>query len=309
MASSEYEAGVMPLLLGILPQFFAKASLTARDVMAVPFRKIFEEKKYLEDGSLLTQLRVKHGNKFDFGIHDHTQAEIGQVLASTTNTAPSAFWFIWQVLSDPAVFQDCRREAEGLVQKGPDGVCTIDIAQIKTACPILASTFQEVLRYHGISISARVVMEDVLIDGQYLFKKGGMVMTPLAVIHSDEALWGPTAGQFDHKRFLKSNKDGSRSRAPAAAFRGFGAGHVLCPGRHLATNSILAFTVLLLARFDIRPVAGKWVEPKKDSIMNSSFPTPMNKVEIELVPRDSNEWRVLYSDNDKIVKMAAEDLE
>lgn len=97
--------------------------------------------------------------------------------------------------------------------------------------------------------------------------------------------------------------------APAAAFRGFGGGAVLCPGRHFVSTEILAFAALLLARFNIRPVSGKWIEPKKDSLMNTAFPTPKDKVQIELTPKDDMKWRVIFSDNSKGINMTKEDLE
>ncbi len=155
---------------------------------------------------------------------------MGQVAAGIVNTAPTAFWAVWQILADPVVYEDCRSKVARLVQTDSDGVCTIDLAQVRTACLILVSTWQEILRFHGISIAARIIQEDTSVDNQYLLKKGGVVLIPNAVIHSVQSLWGPTTGFFNHKRFFKTKKDES-IRYPAAAFRGFGGGHDLCPGR------------------------------------------------------------------------------
>ena len=173
---------------------------------------------------------------------------------------------VWQVLADPVISENCRHEAKQLVRTSPDGAHSIDLADVMTACPILVSTWQEVLRFHGTSIRARVIKENILVDDHYLLKKGGIVMMPNAVIHSDPSLWGPTVGQFNHRRFLKGVKDGE-SRYPAAAFRGdFGGGHALCPGRHFASTEVLAL-VALLVRFYVRPVGGEWTEPDKDNVM------------------------------------------
>lgn len=81
------------------------------------------------------------------------------------------------------------------------GTYTIDLADVMIACPVLVSTWQEVLRFHGISIAARAIKEDTLVDNQYLLKKGGLLLMPNAVIHSDPTLWGLTVGQFNHKRY------------------------------------------------------------------------------------------------------------
>ncbi|KAI0378527.1 cytochrome P450 [Hypomontagnella monticulosa] len=200
-----YESGIMTLLMDFMPNIFARPSLKARDVMVAEFTRYFEENKHL-DGSLLIQLRQKHNSAFGLDAKDTAHTEIGQVAAGIVNTAPTAFWLIWQVLADPVVYEDCLREVSKLVQTGPDGVRTIDLAHIRTACPILVSTWQEILRFHGTSIAARIIQEDTLVDSQYLLKKGGVVLMPNTVIHSDQSLWGPTTGQFNHKRFLKTKK-------------------------------------------------------------------------------------------------------
>lgn len=295
----------MTLLVGILPGVLARESLKARDRLIAELKKYFRDDMHL-DGSLLVQLRLAHNVRFGLGLDETAHTEIGQVNASISNTVPGAFWALWQILADPVVFADCQREASQLVQTSPDGVCTIDLAKVSTACPILASTWQEVLRFHGTSIAARVVQQDTLIDNKYLLKKDSMVIMPTHVAHTDESVWGPTAKQFDHRRFLKPNKGGGK-RVPAAAFRGFGGGAVLCPGRHFVSTEILSFSALLLARFDVRPVSSKWVDPKKDYVMNTAFPIPKEKVPVEIISKNDMKWNVIFSDSSKGINIDLED--
>lgn len=96
-------------------------------------------------------------------------------------------------------------------------------------------------------------MEDHILDGTYLLKKGGTIMIPAPVHHHNTAPWGPTAPSFDHRRFLPSEK-----RANSISLRGFGGGTTLCPGRHFASTEIFAFTALMVLRFDMQPVDGQW---------------------------------------------------
>ncbi|KAF3013528.1 hypothetical protein E8E14_009104 [Neopestalotiopsis sp. 37M] len=302
----QFESGIMTLLMDVFPSLFARKALKNRALMVAEFNRYFEQQRHLE-GSLLVQLRQKHNAAFGLD-QDSAHIEIGQVAAGIVNTAPTAFWTVWQVLADPVVFEDCRREVAKLVTTDSQGVCTIDLAQVRTSCPILVSTWQEVLRFHGISIAARVIKEDTLVDDQYLLRKGGVVLIPNAVIHSDQSLWGPSAQVFNHKRFLKAGAKDGADRYPAAAFRGFGGGHVLCPGRHFASTEVLALLALILARFDVQPVGGKWVEPKKDAVMDRACPLPKKDVEVELMPKTSQQWRVIFSDNDKGINIVAEDL-
>lgn len=302
----ELESGILTLLLDLFPTILARRSLKACHALVAEFDKYFNANRHLE-GSLLVQLRNKHNAAFGLDTNERAHVEIGQVTGAIVNTAPTAFWMVWQVLADPVILEDCRREVTQLVRTDPDGAHTIDLADVMTACPILVSTWQEVLRFHGISIAARVVKEDTLIDDQYLLKKGGLVMMPNAVIHSDPSLWGPTVGQFNHKRFLKGAKDGE-SRYSAAAFRGFGGGHVLCPGRHFASTEVLALLALLLVRFDVHPVEGEWIQPEKDSVMDRACPLPKCDVRVELIPKDSQNWHVFFSGRREGINIVAEDL-
>ncbi|KAI0178750.1 cytochrome P450 [Hypoxylon sp. FL1284] len=288
-----YESGILTFLMDFMPNIFARRSVRARDVMAAEFKRYFENNKHL-DGSLLVQLRQKHNSTFGLDASDTARAEIGQVVGGI-------------VLANPVVYEDCLGEVSKLVQTDLDGVCTVDLARIRTACPFLVSTWQEILRFRGISTAARIIQEDTLVDSQYLLKKGGVVLMPNTVIHSDQSLWSPTTGQLNHKRFLKARKDGN-TQHPAAAFRGFGGGHVLCPGRHFASTEVLALLALLILRFDVSPVGEKWVEPKKDMAMDRACPLPKKDVEVVLTPKSSPKWRALFSDSDSGINIVAEDL-
>lgn len=145
-----------------------------------------------------------------------------------------------------------------------------DIAatEVKSSCPVLLSTWQETLRYVHIGVSARVVMKDIMFDNKYLLKKGATVMTVTPVQHTDASVWGPTVGTFDHRRFLQGSGE---KRINRAAFRSFGGGSVLCPGRHFVSTEVLSFAALLLLRFDLKPVTknGKGVQIAAEDVTGS----------------------------------------
>lgn len=200
------------------------------------------------------------------------------------------------------MLQDIRREVwKGVVTTTGEEhrKYTLDLNHIKTSCPILLSTFREVIRLHGIGVSGRIVMEDHLLDNRFLLKKGSTVMIPAGVQHSDPAIWGPTVGVFDHKRFLK--------RTNPAGFRGFGGGATLCPGRHFASTDIIAFAALMAVRFDIRPKAegGVWTAPTtKESPKVMAVAKPDYDIEVEVKLSDeikgvSHEWEIVFSGSDK----------
>ncbi|OTA98758.1 hypothetical protein M426DRAFT_44145, partial [Hypoxylon sp. CI-4A] len=220
------------------------------------------------------------------------------VFNNGANTVPSAFWVIYRIFSDPAVLQDCREEVKQAVEEGPEGNSTVNLTFILNACPILFSTYNEVFRFRGMANSVRIVSGDHMLDNRFLVKKGGLIMISARAQHSDADVWGENVGQFYHKRFSKQ-QDGNNKRLSAVAFRGFGGGTTLCPGRHFATSEILLLATLLLLRFDIEPVGGtSWVIPSnaKPSQAEAMEKTD-DDIEIRLVPRpeaSDKTWRITF---------------
>ncbi|OAX85450.1 hypothetical protein ACJ72_00175 [Emergomyces africanus] len=288
-----FEPDIMTHLVKAWPSLFARKSLHAREHLLIPaFEKYFAENGH-HQGSLLVRCRYEHNTGHGLKGRDIAATEIGQMVASLTNSMAGAFWMVYHVFSDPIVLNECRAEVEQLVQVDANGTQTLDIAKLRSLCPILFSTWEETLRYMHIGISARVVMEDVMFD-KYLLKKGSTVMTAAAVQNSDTSIWGPTANKFNHRRFLpQSDKKHKRP----TAFRPFGGGTVLCPGRHFVSAEVLSFTALLLLHFDLKSVSqdGKWPKPGQNMPMTVTMPTPKDEVQVNLVPRNSPKGRVEIS--------------
>ncbi|KAH9895539.1 cytochrome P450 [Xylariomycetidae sp. FL2044] len=302
----DFEPGIMVHMLKAWPSLLARKSFHAREKLLIPaFEKYFADNGHLQ-GSLLVQCRYEHNIGHGLRGRDVAATEVGQMVASLTNSVSAAFWMIYHVFSDPAVLAECRAEVEALVRTDDAGSPTVDLSEVKSACPVLLSTWQETLRYVHIGIAARVVMEDIVLDNKYLLKKGATVMTVVPVQHTDTSVWGPTATKFDHRRFVR---EAGKKRTNPAAFRSFGGGSVLCPGRHFVTTEVMSLTALLLLRFDLKPVSkgGKWVEPRKTYPMTSSMLTPKDPVNIQIVPRDDRIWRVDFAGSRKGVEIVAED--
>lgn len=102
-------------------------------------------------------------------MRDVARMEAGGSVGLTSNTMPATFWTLYHLLSEPVALKDCREEMSKAVSENGD--THLDLAYIKTSCPILASTMQEALRFHSIGMSARAVMEDHVLGGMYLLKK------------------------------------------------------------------------------------------------------------------------------------------
>lgn len=291
-------------VLKLWPKIFAKESFQAREYMGKVWERYFEEGAYKE-GSKLSQCRVQINNAFQIPLKQTAKIEVGGGIAILSNTLPSTFWMIYHIFSDPVLLEEIRAELSGRV-KEVDGTCTIDLADVKGSCPILLSTFKEMFRYNSVGVSARIAMEDHMLDNKYLIKKGSTVMIPSRVQHTIPSVWGDTVDEFNHKRFVR--KPGVKQPTPIA-FRGFGGGTTLCPGRHFVSTEVLMFSALLALRFDIHPVGGKWIRPTTGrSPLVAAVPVPDWDIDIEIRPRDDKKWVVTFSGHDRGMEISAEDV-
>lgn len=295
----------MTFVLMPYPQLLAKEAYQAREYMAKSWQRYLEE-GWFKTGSKLVQSRVQINDDFHIGRKDTAKAEVLGAIAILSNTIPATFWMAYHIFSDPVVLEDIRTElSEGV--REVDGVCTIDMAHVKESCPILLSTFQEMSRYNGTGVTVRVALEDHLLEGKYLIKKGSTVMIPGHVQHTIPSVWGKNVNEFHHKRFLRVP---GQKRPNPIAFRGFGGGTTLCPGRHFATTEVLMFAALMVLRYDIRPVNEKWIRPSTNKANPvAAMPVPDWDLDIELCPRDNKEWRISFSGHDKGMEISAEDIE
>ncbi len=73
---------------------------------------------------------------------------------------------------------------------------SLDITSVKTYCSLLTSTFQEVLRHRSMGTSIRQVMQDTMLNGEWLLKKD-------CIIHKDPSVWGTGVDNFNPRRFMK----------------------------------------------------------------------------------------------------------
>ncbi|KAK4696316.1 hypothetical protein P7C71_g1579, partial [Lecanoromycetidae sp. Uapishka_2] len=182
--------------------------------------------------------------------------------------------------------------------------------------PIEAMFASKTLRHGSIGTSIRQVMEDTVLDGQWLLKKDSIVQMPSRIIHKDSSLWGSDVDEFNPRRFMKALKvtksgSGANKRHGAAAFRAFGGGTTLCPGRHFAMNEVFAVTAMFVLRYDMVPTAGTWSMP---SIANSSMAgflmEPDTDIEVEISLRrgfEEERFACGLEDSDVVLAVTAED--
>jgi cytochrome P450 len=173
---------------------------------------------------------------------------------------------------------------------------TINIQGMMNQCPLLDSTYLEVLRLVNGAFSIRRVEKDIDISGKTL-RAGNSVVVPFRELHYNQNVWGPLAIGFDPERFLKHRK-----LANHPSYRPFGGGVSYCPGRYLAKSEVCGFLVALINRFEIEL-------PKNHDGTAQPFPPidctkpvtgvsgcmPNSDPKIELRPRHRHSWTSLPS--------------
>jgi cytochrome P450 len=252
------------LLLNILPEWTTSGALQDREKLTKAFCEYYSNGG-VEGASQLVQERFKIARKYGFSDDALARMDIGLAQALLANSVPITTWMVLRIFSSPSLLAEIHTEVEGLlVQNGTDikdQTGLVDFTRIRTDCPLLVSVWQEVLRTTSHLPSGRTVLEDTMIQDKYLLKKDATVFIFSGVLHADEEQWGPDFNQFNPRRFLPS--EGQRKVNPVA-FRPFGGGHLLCPGRHLAFTEIITFVATLVLGFDVKPENGAWPSLERD---------------------------------------------
>ena len=234
------------------------------------------------------------------------------MFAILGNAVPSTFWIVANIISRPDLLVEIRDEIESAVSDNEDGSKAINVSTIESSCPLFVSTYRETLRMIGNLASLRYVLRDTVIGQQHL-KKDSIIQFAGIVIHLDKKTWGEDSDQFNPRRFIKTRAATSNTEElseldpketaatqlppgiPSAAFRIFGGGSVVCPGRHFAQSEILAFVAYLLLAFDISAPDGTPIElPPRDEVkIPLSVLKPKGDVKIKVRRRkgfDSTTW-------------------
>ncbi|KAL8643776.1 MAG: hypothetical protein Q9226_008130 [Calogaya cf. arnoldii] len=289
-----FDASLNRLILDILPSLFAPKGHTARAKLGAAFQEYFRQySPGQSQSSAMTLRRHLINTKYNITNWNAGRLEVGVLLGILANIIPTMFYMIIHIFSDEQLLQRIRTELEAsAIARSSDGSTqTLKVMSMRAYCHLLHATFKEVLRHHALGSSVRYVREDILLDGKYFLKKGMVVQMPMGVIHRNRHAWGNDATSFRPERFLADGSEEGgknvRQTNTAHAFRPFGGGTSLCPGRHVATLETMALAALMVLRFDVRPAdGGDWVipEPRQESMATNVFP-PEKDVRVKVAGR------------------------
>lgn len=293
----EFDHGLNFLMANIALGFLAPKGDRARCMLGNEFQQYFKD--YVPgktQSSAMTIARHTVNSRHDISSWNQGRLEVGTLLGVLASTIPAISYMLIHIYSDPHLLRDIRNELEETsVLNVSDGTKRqVMIMTIRDKCHLLHSTFQELLRVHAMGASARFVREDVMLNNQYLLKKGMVVQMPMSVLHSDPSAWGPDAKEFQPRRFLKQSSVAKEFKSNQAAYRLFGGGTSLCSGRHFVTLETLALAACMVLRFDMVPANGKWAIPaqKQERLATNVFP-PERDIRVKVRKRqgfEAVEW-------------------
>ncbi len=250
-------------------------------------------KYYENDGHLqsseMTMGRWKAQHDAGATPRDIARLETAAGIGILSNTVPSTFWTIFEIYSRPNLLDKLRAEVLDAMRDdtstiGSQSLYTIDLAKIRDACPLLVSTYQEVLRLRSNGAPTRVVYKDIMLGDRYLLKAGAVLQMPAQSINREDSTWGADADEFNPSRFIANGERKDQKRV--TGFMSFGASPNMCPGRHFASSEVLAMAAMLMLRYDIKPASGEWARPRLNTrAMAASITPPVEEFLVQVSPR------------------------
>ncbi|OQS01890.1 cholesterol 7-alpha-monooxygenase-like [Thraustotheca clavata] len=182
---------------------------------------------------------------------------------ANANSVPTTFWTIYHLLKNPDAFKAVKQEINQhlkfqSLKKANDASWTSEMLQ---KCVLLDSVVDESLRLSASSMLLRIAIEPTVLvmdDTTYHFEKGYRVAIFPSLGHFDPVLF-PEPNKFPYDRFVNATQE------QLDAFKPFGMGISMCPGRYFAKNQLKMFVALVLQHLSTIKLAPGSKEPTLDS--------------------------------------------
>lgn len=212
--------------------------------------------------------------------------------AAGIGTTTTAFEIaILAMLHYPECLQKAKAEIDEVV--GQDRMPNFEDQQ---SLPYLGAFIRETLRWRLVTPTgiAHSSTQDYTYKGM-LIPKDASVYANAAEIMKDPAVF-PDGEKFIPERFLETND----SRLLNYRFGCFGFGRRMCPGMHVALQSLYIVIARLIWAYDILPVTinGKPYIPDADDFTYGLVSYPAN-LKYQLVPRSENHKNIIIADAER----------
>jgi cytochrome P450 len=304
----DYEDGLIAFVANVFPQVTARKAYQGWKACVEGFTEYTEAGRHSEAHPIVQNRKALH-DSYGFSSREQAKLDLGLAFAFGTNAGITSFWLLNHIFSSHTLLAEIRTELTSHALTAPN---TLSLRKLRD-CPLLNSVYRETLRMVAPMTSARFVRSDTVLADRYLLRKGSVVQIAGNVMHSSPSIWGADATTFNARRFLhstagsKADADGDGGADPSkpsavhpAAFRSFGGGASLCPGRHFAQMEILGFCAMLVLGFEMLPVRGEsgvgW-DPEMDcKALLLVVRKPQREVKVQMRRRsgfEGVEWAVV----------------
>lgn len=283
----QFEHGMLGLVVDILPSITARKAHKARAKVLAGLVEYVDKERY-KNACPLIQERVQTNLAFGMSPEMAGHAELILMFGILGNAVPTNFWLISNIFSRPDLVTRIRTEVEHALSLDKWNNANREPTTFKISakainmksCPLLYSCYRETLRHTSLLTSARLSTDDTLVPrgtgklDNYLLRKDSVVQIAGGVLHEDSRIWGKDAEQWNPERFLVAPETTTTSLreaaplptgVPSAAFRAYGGGTVICPGRHFAQSELMTLAAVLCVGFDVTNPDGSLLTlPAKD---------------------------------------------
>ncbi|KAJ3487192.1 hypothetical protein NLI96_g3704 [Meripilus lineatus] len=210
--------------------------------------------------------------------------------AGADTTTSASLWFLVATSLDAEIQRRAQAELDQVVGQSrlPDMEDLESLDYIK-AIALESLRWRPVLPF-GLD---HMVITDDEYEG-YLIPKGSLIVpNAWAMLH--DPVDYPSPEDFKPERFLKDGRLDPTIRSPATI--AFGFGRRICPGRHLALNSLTLFVASVLHVYNIKPHLGENGEPlsKKVEATSGVLSYP-DAVPCVLIPRSEQSKQLILDE-------------
>ncbi|RDB21787.1 hypothetical protein Hypma_010853 [Hypsizygus marmoreus] len=196
------------------------------------------------------------------------QAAAASLYSGGADTTPSSLTsFILAMTLNPVVQTRAQNDIDALMKASSAAPRLPTIAD-KERLPYVSALVKEVWRWNPVVPLGlpHLVTEDDEYRG-YTIEKGTVVWANIWSILHDEEIF-PDSFTFKPERFLDSEGISETGGAAEAVMSAFGFGRRVCPGLHLAENTVFIAVVTMLYFFNITKAidetTGKEIAPEED---------------------------------------------
>lgn len=118
---------------------------------------------------------------------------------ANSNSVPAAFWFLYEVFSDPVLLARARKDVDSahLPSINSNDPPRFDINLLCKA-PLLQSVYAEVLRLRTAIFITRMPEHNDFRLGDWIFPKNKLMMAASYTAHHDESVWNTGTATDPH---------------------------------------------------------------------------------------------------------------